>query len=85
MNIDRRGSLLIPKLSDLFHSIAGHGTWFLLGLVAVAYVLVALIWAAFFYAARTSCGLEITTFLDAFYLSIETLATIGYVKPALDC
>eukprot|EP00049_Salpingoeca_infusionum_P025520 m.19897 g.19897 ORF g.19897 m.19897 type:complete len:464 (-) comp8095_c0_seq1:253-1644(-) len=84
LNIKRRvptRASFYLRADDWFHTILSYPTWRLFLLLAALYTLVVVLWTGLFYAANESCDLRIRSFLDAFMLSIETMATIGYGVP----
>lgn len=67
--------------SDWYHNLLGSSTWLLVTAMIAFYAVVVLIFAGFFTAISHECGLNITSFGDAFLLSAETISTIGYGIP----
>jgi inward rectifier potassium channel len=64
---------------DLYHYIVGHGWFRLLGIVAAAFLGVnALFSAAYLLLPGSIAHARPGSFVDAFFFSIETMATIGY-------
>jgi hypothetical protein len=56
-------------------------TTHLFGVMFIMYTLSFVLFAPFYYYFSDRCGLEIKSFQDAFYLSLETIITIGYGVP----
>ena len=67
---------------DLFHSLIDAPTSRTLLLLIVAYLSIVFIYAVLylFFGEVYDCNLEIYNFVEAFFFSLETMATIGYGK-----
>ena len=63
------------------HSLLALPTLTTCFLFSCLYVICFLIFAPFYQMISDECGLEITSFIQAFYLSLETFVTIGYGVP----
>jgi hypothetical protein len=56
-------------------------TMWLFFIMLVLYTLSFVVFAPFYYYFSDRCGLEIDSYSDAFYLSLQTIITIGYGVP----
>lgn len=63
---------------DLYHWLLTVRWWVVLGLVGLAYLLLNALFAAAYLATGGVAGAAPGSFLDAFFFSVQTLATIGY-------
>jgi len=68
-------------LHDLYHLFVEMGTLRLLALLWMVYSIVLVIFAFVFWWASDECALFCESFVDALYLSIETMTTVGYGVP----
>eukprot|EP00397_Hematodinium_sp_SG-2012_P012326 GEMP01012494.1.p1 GENE.GEMP01012494.1~~GEMP01012494.1.p1 ORF type:complete len:663 (+),score=99.94 GEMP01012494.1:79-2067(+) len=73
----------IQKLyfTDWYHTFLNLRLRYQLLCFVLIYLSLWTIYAALIYAVRENCDLQMTSFLDAYYLSVETLETIGYGVP----
>jgi len=69
------------RMSDWFHTLVSISTAKLVLFSSSVIVVSWLVYAIFFWAVATECGLKADTFMKALYLSIETIETIGYGLP----
>jgi len=69
----------VPLFEDLYHKVIGMPWWRFFAYVAVTWVAVNFVFAVL-YASRPGCvsGAAPGDLEDAFYFSVQTLATIGY-------
>lgn len=74
----RRVGLHIPWRSDLYHRALTLRWWEFLGLGCGIYLLLNLLFAGLFLAQPGAIAGAPGTFLDAFFFSVQTIATIGY-------
>lgn len=72
---------LALEATDWYHNLLRLSTSYLVLLMFLVYALVLLAFAGFFMAASRHCGLEVKSLHDAFMLSVETFATIGFGVP----
>jgi hypothetical protein len=66
---------------DWFHSILNLQTHFIFLIIACAYLLSITLWAAWWWIIRDRCGMKFSSYKDAFFISLETISTIGYGVP----
>jgi len=77
--IKRSGMSKLVWFRDPFHGLVVLPTRILLVIFAVSYVAVWMLFGLAWYAvSKEDCGLSLTTYRQAFYLSLETMTTIGY-------
>lgn len=82
LNIRRLNeSRSIRPVKDLFHTLVNMGTIKLILIVITWVVLSWIVFAIGFRLLSRSCGLKANTFLEALYLAVETVETIGYGVP----
>lgn len=75
----RRVGLRQPWLGDLYHRMVILPWWAFVGIGSVAYLLVNALFAGFYLLQPGSIsGARPGSFADAFFFSVETIATIGY-------
>lgn len=67
--------------SDAYHSFLDGSLMLQLLTYTVMYVMLFLLFAPIFYRISDRCNLQITSFGQAYYLSLETMVTIGYGVP----
>jgi len=82
--VSRETEMAIRRLyfTDWYHTFLNLRLRFQLLLFSCLYVSLWIVFAIFFYLVPNDhCALGISSFLDAYYLSIETLETIGYGVP----
>ena len=79
--VKREGTNLMLLLRSPVICILDMRTPYLFLVVTVAYTLVFLALAPFYYIISDQCALEIDSFIDAYYMSLETIVTIGYGAP----
>ena len=65
-------------IEDWFHTIASLATHKVIILILVLYFVSVIFWAALFYLFRDSGFVDITTFVAAMIISLETITTVGY-------
>lgn len=80
-SIRRTGRHMRLKWDDWFHSLIHWNTVYIMLLASATYTFFFLLFSPFYYIISDDCGLEITSLRDAFYLSVETMVTIGYGVP----
>jgi inward rectifier potassium channel len=68
------------QFDDLYHYLLTASWPVLLGFIAVLFVAANLVFAAAYYFDRGLEGAASCSFADAFFFSIQTMATIGYGK-----
>jgi hypothetical protein len=61
-----------------YHSLVHQSTWKIVLYMSLAYFLLTVVFAVPYYLVSADCGLEMNSFLDAMYFSLETMMTIGY-------
>ncbi|HUO05003.1 MAG TPA: ion channel [Candidatus Binataceae bacterium] len=71
-----------PPWSDLYHKLLTVPWQALIGLLAGGFVVANLIFAAGYYFGGGIEGANPDSFADAFFFSVQTIATIGYGKMA---
>ncbi len=87
-SVDREGRLVVrrlgmprPRLGDVYHTMLSMRWIWLCLLVGALYVLVNVIFAALYMVQPGSIeNARPDSFLDHFYFSVQTMATIGYGK-----
>ena len=62
---------------DWFHSLLNKPTYVVIAVILTAYFTVILIWAGLWWSVRNKCNMEFESYFSAFYMSLETLSTIG--------
>jgi len=83
--VSRETEMAIRRLyfTDWYHTFLNLRLRFQLLLFFFAYISLWMMFAIFIYLVPSDhCDLQVVTFLDAYYLSIETLETIGYGVPS---
>ena len=68
---------------DWYHWLMNTRTSIVLFICATVYLCVITIWAGFFWANNDNCDLQMNHFLDAMYISLETVSTIGFGLPVV--
>jgi hypothetical protein len=66
---------------DYVHTLLEMRTWKLIVVMCAVYCFCFCAYAPFYWWASDACDLEIDSYSDAFYLSMETMVTIGYGVP----
>jgi hypothetical protein len=76
----RQRDLALLYADDLFHTLVDAPTSRCIGLLLVAYITVVFVYAVLyiFYGEVFGCNLDVDSFMDAYFFSLETMATIGY-------
>lgn len=80
-NIARVGGHPSLKWHAWFHSLVHLNTWGVVAGCLGLYTVVVVGLAPFYLWVSDSCGLQIHSFTEALYLSLETMVTIGYGVP----
>mmetsp|Transcript_101270 Transcript_101270/g.255046 ORF Transcript_101270/g.255046 Transcript_101270/m.255046 type:complete len:423 (+) Transcript_101270:430-1698(+) len=80
-NVKHTNQSTVLLWSDIYHVIIHLPLWGLLLLFVMVYVVSFLLFAALWYSIPDSCHTGLETFVEAFYLSVETQMTIGYGVP----
>jgi potassium inwardly-rectifying channel subfamily J len=78
LNIKRSGVATSLYWESLYHTIVHRSTWQLVLLMTLIYFVLCVTFAVPLYLASDNCGMGMTSFYDALYFSLETMATIGY-------
>mmetsp|Transcript_76822 Transcript_76822/g.223033 ORF Transcript_76822/g.223033 Transcript_76822/m.223033 type:complete len:978 (-) Transcript_76822:103-3036(-) len=76
----RRGIQSLYR-SDAYHSFLDGSLFLQLLIYTLVYLIVFLGFAPMYWSISGRCGLEIESFGQAYYLSLETMVTIGYGVP----
>ena len=78
--IIRQRDLALLYADDLFHTLVDAPTSRCIGLLLLGYVTVIFVYAVLyiFYNEVFGCNLDLVSFVDAYFFSLETMATIGY-------
>ena len=74
----RRVGLHIPWRADLYHRALTLRWWEFLGLGCAVYLLINLLFAGLYLLQTGAIGGAPRSFLNAFFFSVQTIATIGY-------
>ncbi|EER13551.1 Inward rectifier potassium channel irk-1, putative [Perkinsus marinus ATCC 50983] len=82
MRIDRKNQLQSLYVSDFFHSVLDTNTNVLIAGILVFYITVVAVFAGLWLLVDEPCGAQFKgSYLRAFYLSMETQATVGFGAP----
>ncbi|KAF4666693.1 G protein-activated inward rectifier potassium channel 2 [Perkinsus olseni] len=82
MKIDRKNQLQSLYMSDFFHSVLDINTNMLIAGILFFYMMVVAMFAALWLLIDEPCGAQFGgSYLRAFYLSMETQATVGFGAP----
>lgn len=77
-DLSRLGQQPVLYYHDFFHTLANKPTWQIMLFLTVLYTLFMIICAGLFMSVSDECDLDITTFTEALFFSVETTMTIGY-------
>eukprot|EP00946_MAST-07B_sp_MAST-7B-sp1_P003694 g3694.t1 len=78
LKIARRNRVRALARGSDYHNIIHLSTWKVVVIMTAAYFILTVGFAVPYYLISDDCGLEMDSFLDAMYFSIETMMTIGY-------
>eukprot|EP00043_Microstomoeca_roanoka_P011442 m.107770 g.107770 ORF g.107770 m.107770 type:complete len:464 (+) comp15197_c1_seq2:116-1507(+) len=81
LKIVPNGAVASLRFRDWFHTLLTLPSPQIALILSTIYIVSSLVGAGLFYAANKHCDLQLHSFQDAFMLSVETLATIGYGVP----
>lgn len=81
LNVRRLGTTRRLKWDSWYHWMLSQETSRLLVIGVSIYLSIVIVYAGLYRAIAHSCGLKATTFRRSFYLSIETITTLGYGVP----
>eukprot|EP00405_Crypthecodinium_cohnii_P046219 CAMPEP_0206574774 /NCGR_PEP_ID=MMETSP0325_2-20121206/29663_1 /ASSEMBLY_ACC=CAM_ASM_000347 /TAXON_ID=2866 /ORGANISM="Crypthecodinium cohnii, Strain Seligo" /LENGTH=624 /DNA_ID=CAMNT_0054079477 /DNA_START=365 /DNA_END=2236 /DNA_ORIENTATION=- len=68
-------------LKSIFHSFLDLSLWRQLLVYSTVYVVMFMVFAPMFWWMNDACGLNLRSFGEAYFLSLETFVTIGYGVP----
>lgn len=76
----RQKDLALLYADDLFHTLVDAPTTRCIGFLLMAYMTIVFVYAVLyiFYSEVFGCNLDVDGFVDAYFFSLETMATIGY-------
>ena len=72
------GDWLNMYLDDWFNTIVHLPFLRLMGLLCLVYILVVFVFALAYLSFADKCGMDFSDRIEAYYFSLETMATIGY-------
>jgi uncharacterized membrane protein YgcG len=84
LNIQRNNTVKSLYNQSWFYTVIHFSTWKIILLMTLLYAVLCVVFAVPYFWISSQCGLDMKTFLDALYFSLETMVTIGYGVPKDD-
>jgi uncharacterized membrane protein YgcG len=84
LNIQRKNTVKSLYNQSWFYTVIHFSTWKIILLMTLLYAVLCVVFAVPYFWISSQCGLDMKTFLDALYFSLETMVTIGYGVPKDD-